>query len=290
MTESKATAAKMQRTGSFGVLIVSILSASAVAQKAPTLDELSAKHLAAIGPASLRTAITNRVIEGQSVVESRKGEAAAAPSTAHLITQADKYRVSMPFPSAQYLSWDVAYNGAGSRVRSLTAEQSAIAPLFLDCSEVLKEGLLGGALSAAWPFLDLKSRQSHLGAVTPRTIDGRRMWRVDYGAGAFNARLYFDADTFQHVRTVYEGCMDFVVVEERFEDFSSSTGLTLPARWIVAYSIYRRSQNTPMTSTWTVTVQRMQHNSEIPPEVFTLGGPVPQLKPTSKSSAPSDVP
>lgn len=255
-----------------------LLPALVAAQKTPTLDELLAGHMAAIGPTSLRQAITNRVVEGQLTVESRLTNASWDPAAAHLITQGHRYRISFPFPPSDYVAWDVAYGGPGFSVETRSVSQSLVAPFVRSCGEAWKEGLFGGTLSASWPLLDVKSNKARLTPVKRWKLDGKRLWRVDYRTAAVEAHLYFEPDTFRHVRTFYHGCADWnTVLEERFETFISATGLTLPGRWILVF-MPRGHTNDSRWVRWKFTIHRIRHNAVFQPDVFTLGGPVPLLK------------
>ena len=70
----------------------------------------------------------------------------------------------------------------------------------------MKEGLLGGIFSTGWPLLNLKDKPVTL-AYRETTIDGRRLHEIDYhpkqGFGDMKIKLYFDMETYRHVRTEY---------------------------------------------------------------------------------------
>ena len=70
----------------------------------------------------------------------------------------------------------------------------------------MKEGLLGGIFSTGWPLLNLKDKPATL-AYREATIDGRRLHEIDYhpkqGFGDMKIKLYFDMETYRHVRTEY---------------------------------------------------------------------------------------
>ena len=70
----------------------------------------------------------------------------------------------------------------------------------------MKEGLLGGVFSTGWPLLNLKDKPVTL-AYREATLDGRRLHEIDYhpkqGFGDMKIKLYFDMETYRHVRTEY---------------------------------------------------------------------------------------
>jgi len=70
-----------------------------------------------------------------------------------------------------------------------------------------REGLMEGALSAAWPLLDLATRKASLKYDGNKKLDGRKVHVLRYEAKndyGLKTKLYFDAETFRHVRTEYE--------------------------------------------------------------------------------------
>jgi len=71
---------------------------------------------------------------------------------------------------------------------------------------MMKEGLLGGTLSVAWPLLHLEGRQVELECKQDK-IDDHSYYVLEYGArkslGGSQGEALFDPETFRHVRTEY---------------------------------------------------------------------------------------
>jgi hypothetical protein len=70
----------------------------------------------------------------------------------------------------------------------------------------MKEGLLGGVLSLGWPLLDIEKRNASLNYNNAK-VDGRELHEIDYtpkgGMNNIKVKLFFEPDTFRHVRTEY---------------------------------------------------------------------------------------
>ena len=65
----------------------------------------------------------------------------------------------------------------------------------------------GGALSAAWPLLDISTRGPKLKYVGSKKINDRQTRVISYepkDGSNLEIKLYFDAETFRHVRTEYQ--------------------------------------------------------------------------------------
>src|SRR5207244_12857824 len=73
--------------------------------------------------------------------------------------------------------------------------------------EIFKAGLISGALSSAWPLLDLSTMKGKLEYAGAKKIGARQAIEIKYiprGGSDLRISLFFDAETFQHVRTVYK--------------------------------------------------------------------------------------
>ena len=65
---------------------------------------------------------------------------------------------------------------------------------------VIREGLLGGVLSCAWPLLNLEDRKPRLSYEGLKTIDGQQLYDLRYRpqrSTDLDIHLYFDPQTFR---------------------------------------------------------------------------------------------
>jgi hypothetical protein len=127
--------------------------------------------------------------------------------------------------------------------------------------DILREGLFGGTLSTAWPLLDTAQKGAKLKLDGTRKIQGRELYDVIYvpkkrgGNGDMSIHLYFEPQTYRHVMTVYavtihnsagsaqEGTDEIKqTLEEDFDDFRETDGLTLPFHWTVRYHVTPQSK------------------------------------------------
>jgi hypothetical protein len=151
----------------------------------------------------------------------------------------------------------------------------------------LKEGLIGGTLSTAWPLLRMDQTQPKLDYRGLKKVDGRQLHEVGYrprkGSGELKVSLFFDPETFRHVRTKYSfeigatiGTRDnsnmntesYYTVTEDFEDFRAVDGLTLPHKYRVQFSAEGRSGSA--LHDWTVTIKNVEHNTKIDDRIFVI--------------------
>jgi hypothetical protein len=109
-------------------------------------------------------------------------------------------------------------------------------------------------MSATWPLQNLEAHDAKLVMRGMKNVGGKKLYEVSYlphtAKSDLDIRLYFDAQTFQHVMTRYHsklrsyqnvsrsGSPDVSNdVEERFSDFREVDGITIPLRWIIHYEL-----------------------------------------------------
>src|SRR5437016_6489277 len=188
-------------------IVCSLSVGSAVAQKL-TADEVIARHLESIGSAKARAAIATRIISGTSQVIFRTTPAGQAIGKAVLASEEMKNLFGMSFPSPVYPREQFAYNGVTFMAAFATPGTRAVLGNFLMTNDaVFKQGLMCGVLSSAWPLLDLQSRDAQVDYAGTRKIDDRLLHELKYNPHAnsdLRITLYFDSETFRHVRTEYE--------------------------------------------------------------------------------------
>lgn len=220
-----------------------------------TAEELVAHHLEALGPAPAATT-GPRVLEGACRLEIRRGGAANIAGQTRFTSEGRRLRIDLKFDQSSYWGESFAYDGARVEIGFIQPVRRSPLGNFLNAYDaVVKEGLVGGALSTAWPLLDLAGRHPKLRYDGLKKVDGRPVHQLRYqmaqGQGDIAIVMAFEADTFFHVGTTYklrlrpglsqsiEGSASqvdvFLRLEEAFGDFVAVDGLHLPRRWTLKY-------------------------------------------------------
>ncbi len=251
-------------------------------------EELVASHLDAIGNAAARAKAAARVASGLAQFQIKVGGAANLSGKAMFVSSGAKFRFGMMFQTADYTGEDLAFDGnkASSGIQP-QGRRSAMSMFAIQQSMPLKEGLMGGVLSTAWPLLKLAETQPKLEYRGLKKIDGRPLHELGYrprkGSTDLKTFLYFDPETFRHVRTKYQfeiaamigsrenpnaNKENYFHVTEDFDDFRTVDGLTLPHKYKLQYS----SEGGRATSIqeWTVTFDRVAHNPKLDEALFTI--------------------
>lgn len=255
---------KASRAAAAAVLLVLLLAppASLEGQEPKlTAAELVAKHLAAMGPAELRSAAKSRIAEGPVQMRILLGGSATAWGQAGLVSEGRKALVSLRFTHPDYAGEHMVFDGETFHIsRANPVSRSGFGEFVYRYNHILREGLVGGVLSTAWPLLDVDGKRPRLQYEGLKRMDGEPLHKLTYsarkGSGDVKIDLYFEPETFRHVRSVYvliiharlgRTALESVreqetrlTLEERFSDFHVVDGLTLPTHW--KDSIYGRTQ------------------------------------------------
>jgi len=257
-------------------------------EKKIELAELLSRHLEAIGSAAARGAIKSRFAAGTVKFVSRIAASGNFDGTVGMVSLTPKLRYSIKFPSQQYPGEQLAFDGKNLDVGVMQGGKRSALALYLQQQDLpLKEGLIGGVLSTGWPLLKdpVVARLDYKGI---KKIDGRPMYVVGYrplkGSSDLKVLLFFEPETFRHVRTEYEfeiGARMGVgpnqstkipeshyLLSEEFDDFRAVDGITLPHRCKIQLSVQASMSNTLID--WTLTFTQMIHNQPVDDNVFTL--------------------
>lgn len=266
-------------------LISGIATRDCFAQKL-TAEEVVKRHLDAIGPAEARAKITSRVIQGTSLVTLRVGGSGQARGGAVMASQGPMSLIGIIFGPQDISNEKAAYDGKRLTLGELPGTRTNLGAFFMSHDIVFKEGLIGGTLSSAWPLLNLGGeRDPKLKYDGTKKIDGRACHVIEYQprrGGNLDIFLFFDAETFQHLRTEYKRDIVAPTVStpekaarqkethvrftEDFSDFRTEGGLTLPHRYKIQLSFDREAS--PMLQDWVLTLSQFLFNKELDVKQF----------------------
>lgn len=193
-------------------LVVAVLLLIAVSQQTLyagekiTPAELVAKHLSSIGTEEARKKNETRVLEGLTAVKFIVGGHGVLQGTGKLLSRANDMRYTMNLGAIDYPGEDFIKQGEKTSVAVISpGTRSALGNFFFFHSELLREGLVGGVMSAAWPLENLEAHNAKLTVRGVKNVGGKKLYEVLYVPRKANSDmdilLYFDPQTFQHVLT-----------------------------------------------------------------------------------------
>ena len=267
----------------------------ALAGDDPKPEELLQRHLESIGTAEARAAAKSRVVEGIASYRFLVGGAGRVDGKAVCVSEGHKMQFLLKIAASQYNGERFYSDGNKTFVEGTRYDHSRSEfGKFLRSEDLpLRDGLLGGTLTTNWPLLEPDSLKGKLKYQGRKKMDGKELIAMSYEAkhgSGLDVMLYFDPETFRHVGTVYEasqhvGLSPFGAaagdqatarqqqtryrIEERFSDFKTADGLTLPSSYDLRFT--EELQNGFTSSVvWTVTTTRVLNNVTLDPKNFQI--------------------
>jgi hypothetical protein len=272
-----------------GLLLFLCGASQAQAQKLKA-DEIIAKHLDAIGGTETLQSISSRVSTGSVVVTFREPGTGQLGGRVVLASEGPKHMMAMAFDNAtNYPHERIGFDGkdvSGGYVHP--GSRSSLGDFLLTNQSILKQGIWGGELSQSWLLLN-PNRKVKVEAGGMKKIGDRQAYQLKcYPSGSdLKISMYFDAETFHHLRTEYERSViaqmggtpetsanqsetRYKLVEE-FSDFKKEGGLTLPHAYKINLEI-TTGRAGAVKAQWDLTISDIQFNQKIQPGSFDVDG------------------
>lgn len=188
------------------LLALSIPTTGRGQEKLKTEDVIS-KHLSAIGSTEARSATKSIIALGDAKALTHSTALPEIFGVSQVASEGEKVVLAMVFNSTSYPYEKAGYDGSKMTVALLktTGGRSALTDFLASQQAIFKEGLIGGTLSSAWPLLNAAAKDAKLSYGGTKKINERLAHEVKYSTKKSDMKvsLFFDAETFQHVRTEY---------------------------------------------------------------------------------------
>lgn len=287
---------QMKRS-SAATLFIFLMATIANSQEKLTMEDLLRHHLDSIGSASTRAATRARVVEGTASYRVLVGGSGQIDGKAVLVSEGPKLHMLLRIGAQQYTGEQFICDGDKTSVAGTYMDKSRSEfGEFLRSEDLpIREGLLGGVLSTAWPLLDLDSRKGKLRYQGLKKVDGVELYAVSYQPKKgtdLDITLLFEPETFRHVRTVYAvsahaglGMADSgnrasetesarqqqtrYRIEEKFSDFKTADGLTLPNHYDLRFQEELQNGFTKQVE-WEVSATRVLNNISVDARNFQI--------------------
>jgi hypothetical protein len=247
-------------------------------------EEIVAKNLESIGTAEARANVHSRIVGG-TVVATFLTPTSQFKGRAVMASEGNKSLIAMDFDSTNYSQEHIGFDGENVTVGYARAGvRSNLGDLVWTYRPIVKQGLVGGELSQAWPLFNLSETKPKLSGGGTKKIADKTVYIVKLiprGGSDFDISLFFDSETFQHVRTEY---MQTIVPQlganvdasasqrptrykmiEEFSDFKKEGELMLPHSYKISLELDTRI---PFRGNWDLTLDQFGFNQDIPPAMF----------------------
>ncbi|MGI8545460.1 MAG: hypothetical protein ACR2MD_18545 [Aridibacter sp.] len=249
-------------------------------------EDVVAKHLDSIASAEKRAAIKSTIAVGEVSVNFVTQKSPPIPGRIVLASANDKLFYGMNLNSDTYPSEKFSFDGSKSKVAIVRGGTRTILGNFVSTNDLLlEESLLGGTLSTSWAILHLSDKKAKLSYNGTKKIDGKEAYAIGYsikGGGDINVTLYFDKETFRHLRSEYRRISSAGIgtdpsqssrfnetrmnLTEDFSDFKEENGITLPHTYRLNYSVSGQRGTTEIE--WTSKLNEFAFNQNLSDSTF----------------------
>ena len=282
------------RNFTLALLTLALLPAAPPAKKKLRPEKLVSLHLDAIGPAEARANAKSRIYRGSGVWRVMIGGRGQIPGAVFYASDNSSYAFRFDTQgNPSYYGEHLIFTGEDVRIfQGFQNGRSHLGEFFQTNQALLREGLLGGVTSTAWPLLALDERRPKLRYGGLKKVEDRQLHRLDYkarkGGGSVRIQMFFEPETYRHVQTSYRyrvpGALGtspdqsvglqptYVAVTETFWNFQSIDALTLPASWKIHYNRSNQGGGPgSAVSEWEVAFSTVVHNEPIDPAYYAAG-------------------
>ncbi len=248
---------------SFSVALVCLFSISGIAQKLTTEDIIS-KHLDSIAIKEKREAVKSQVAVGAMTVDFVTKKQGLTAGRLVMASQGTKNFLGMSFDSVDYPSDKFSFDGNKAKIAYVRVGSRSVLGNFVSSNNfLLEQSLLGGTLSTSWTLLNISGSKAKLSLDGTKKINGRENYVLGYsakGGSDVNVTLYFDKETFHHVRSEYKRIFSAgmssdpnqssrfsesrIKLTEDFADFKEESGITLPHSYTINYTVIGQNGTT----------------------------------------------
>jgi len=243
-------------------------------------EQLVAAHLKSIGTSEALSQIKSIGFTGTAHANFIQGMSGQLSGTSMLVSEGSSMGIVMNFQNLNYPAEHFAYDGKNVTVGDIgVGMKSPIADFLNRFNKIMKNGMLGGVFSKAWPLLDIKSNRPNM-QLRKSKIDGIEYYEIEYrprdNHGEMRIRLYFDMETYRHVISEYRVSIRtdvsdlYYTLREKFDDFRVVGDLTLPHGYTLEYST--DGNQSAFIGTWKIEVRDWKINApDVDRDLFKAG-------------------
>jgi hypothetical protein len=270
------------------ILLVAVSFPAGAKDRKLTPEELVSKHLESLGSAEARGAVKTRALAGSAAFVLRLGAHGEGKGAANVLSDRRRTRIGLKYQEVDYTGEQFGFDGETVTVGFVRPGQRSLLSQFVFNHQVLlKEGLLGGVLTAGWALLDVGGRKPKLGISGLNKVEGHSLYELKYrnrkGSTDLQISMYFDAETFRHMLTEYRlvvpsGMPDapghtgprdvYHTITESFDDFKIVDGLMLPHFYKLVYTI--EGPDATYLAQWTISDMKIGHNPPMQDAYFVV--------------------
>ena len=271
------------------LLVSLVMIAPSVSGQKLKADEIIAKHLSSIGSAEKRALLKTLMAVGDVKVDYITPKDPPTFGRVVIASEGVKSIFWMRFDAMNYPHEKLIFDGTRADVALVWGGNRSVLGNFLQAnSSIISQGLISGTLATSWNLLAAAERGAKITSSGSKKIDGKEAYAlaiIPKGGSDLDIKMYFDQQTFQHLRTEYSRVSSaspgrtidasarqyetrFKITED-FSDHQNYEGLTIPRKYRLHYSV--SGQNGTNEFVWTCNFSEFAINQALGPETFVIG-------------------
>jgi len=262
----------------------------------PKTEEVVSKHLDSVGTPEARASVKSLNVEGNFFEKFLMGGSGQSGGPFAMVSTGHKLIMQAKFNIPDYPGESYGFDGEKKTIGYIVpGQRSQLEDFINNNAEVIQDGLLGGTLTTAWPLYDWQDRKARIDVDGFKKVDGKELLRDTYhprhGGGDLKIYLFFDPETFRHVKTIYTqesqaqlgtsvdrgtlagaggGSSGSLTLEEDFGGFAKINNLMLPTQWSLKYTQSGIGSGASMMQIDTV-IEKIQANPNVAGISFKIG-------------------
>jgi hypothetical protein len=265
------------------ILFLAVFSANAQKLK---VEEIVAKHLESIGIDNNRAAAKNYLFIGGVSFKIPTQPNPPIEGRAVFASEADKMLFGLALNATSYQQERIIFDGKKPKIAFVTpGNRSPLGTFLFGEENIIANGLLGGVLFKSWGILNAPETKAKLSLSGTKKIKGTECYVVDYNprkGSDYAIKLYFDAQTFRHLRTEYKRTISAKIglkpedsarqqetrqtMTEDFSNFSTFNNLTLPQNYTLLLAF--NGQNGTIEYQWDINMLQFLFNQKLDANSF----------------------
>ncbi len=271
------------------VLFLTLCFAGSLFGQKMTADEVVAKHLDSIGTSADRAATKTLIAVGDASVKSVTAITTPVVGRIVIASAGEKIFWGLGLNSADYPLEKFSFDGKDAKTAVIRLGIRSTLGGFVEVNDLmLRQGLFGGTFGTHWTMLDLANRKGKLSMDGSKKIDGKEAYIIGYspkGGGDIEVKLYFDKETFHHVRTEYKRIASAgigrtpdassrfsenrITLTEDFGNYKPEGKLTLPHTYRILY-VATGNSNGSTNIEWTFNLTEFAVNQTMADGTFDI--------------------
>lgn len=254
-----------------------------------TAQEIIAKHLDSIGTAENRSSFKSIVATGEVGVKFLTKKTQPTSGRIVLASEGPKMFFGMNLDSPEYPQERLVFDGNKTAIGNANVHRNSSLGSFIQANPfILTNGLFSGTLGSSWVFLNFADSKAKVSSEGTKKINGRETYAISYtpkGGSDVSIKIFFDQETFRHVRTEYSATRSAsmgrtidesarnresrIKLTEDFSDFKESSGIMLPGTFRIHFSYSGQNETTEVE--WTSKMLEYSVNQKLDPGTFATG-------------------